>query len=323
MKQFILNKWFGFILLLGSLLIVTGTLFAANGAVSTNVTTDSGCEGIFFDLTAGSETVTITGFEHNVVGNATVQIFYKPGTFQGSETNAGAWTLLGAQAVTGGVGFSQTLTPVNVGGLVIPPNQTFGILIYTGYSGDGINPATLATRYDYDNNNSRSFSDGSLSVYSGSASCSISFSDPPPFNDNNPFNGVIANRVWHGTVFYTTGATAVSFLDGRINRFDMAAPFGVYPHSVNAEIGLAIYDAYVGRGESRELLIVSAAQIAAVPEFPEVNTLIAASRDGRVSVYRLTDGTFQVQGPTYNGKEYILQFAEIRSQVPYTSYETN
>ena len=281
-----------------------------------------GCEGIFFNVTASAEPIMITGFEHNVVGNTTVQVYYKPGSYQGSELNSGAWSSLGAQAVTGGTGPNQMLTPIAIGGLVIPAGQTYGVLLYTGYDDAGAG-ATIATRYANGNGN---FSDANVSVSTGTASCSIDFGGGFPRVDNNPFNGTNANRIWHGSLSYTTDLTTAgrqAILDGRINRYDYAAPMGVYPHSVNGNIGLSVYDAYTTRNEPNELLVVSAAQIAAVPEFPEVNTLIAASADGRVSVYRLTDGLFQVQCPTYNGKEYVLQFDVIQSGIPYTSYEVD
>jgi hypothetical protein len=53
----------------------------------------------------------------------------------------------------------------------------------------------------------------------------------------------------------------------------------------------------------------------------EQNTLIAASADGRVSLYRLTTGEFQVIGPAKNGKEYAMIFPTITTGVEYDSFE--
>ena len=109
-----------------------------------------------------------------------------------------------------------------------------------------------------------------------------------------------------------------AFTDGRINRYDAAAPFAVYPHiDDEGALGLIIYDAYTA---GNVLLVVSAEEIAAVPEH-SANTLIASSGDGRVAVYRLKDGSFQVQGITYNNKVYVLLFGAIDSTADYTSHE--
>ncbi len=55
-----------------------------------------------------------------------------------------------------------------------------------------------------------------------------------------------------------------------------------------------------------ELFYVSARSIAAVPEFPAQNTLIATGKGsfGAVSLYRLTSGQFQLNGVDEHGKGY-------------------
>ncbi len=162
---------------------------AATGSLSTNVTSDGGCEGTFFDLTALTEDIYITGFETNFVGTANVRVYYKPGTFAGSEDNAAVWTLLGSETITGGSGFIQTLYSLHVGGLTIPAGQTYGILIYSGTQGGS---GGLATRYR--GYTTLSFDNGDLAFSGGSASC---LGDPL-----TPFDGHYTERVWRGTVLY-------------------------------------------------------------------------------------------------------------------------
>jgi hypothetical protein len=300
-----------FILLLMFSLGAAGLVHALSGTLFSDVITDGGCEGAFFDLRAESQDLTIIGFETVLVGTANVRVYYKPGTYAGSETNAGAWTLLGSQTITGGSGFIQTLYPVNVGPVLIPAGQTYGFLIYSGNGGSGV----LATRYRV--GSPVNVSDGELRLSGGTAPCAGD-------RLNNPFDGLVMEggvpgmRAWRGKVHYATIDGPITFTDGRINRRDPAAAFAVYPHSdASGGLGLVIYDAYA----DRLLLEVTAAQIAAVPERPAENSLIAASPDGRVSLYRLFDGQFQAMGPAASGKQYGVIFPEISSGAEYRSFE--
>jgi len=287
--------------------ILSGVVSAATGSLSTNVTTDGGCEGAFFDVTALAEDIYITGFEIVLVGNADVHVYYKAGTYAGSETNAGAWTLLGVQNMTGGSGFIQDLFPLNVGGVTIPTGQTYGFLIWLP---DRVGSNTRAIRYRIDT--PLSVNNADIRINAGSGSCSGSVFDP--------FDGFSNDRLFRGTVFYTDPPYLQQFEDGRINRFDNATPFGAYPLRDSAgNLGLIFYDAYAS--SPTVLLTVTGAQIAEVPATPEVNTLIAESADGRVKLYRLTNGQLQAQGPTSNGKQYVLIFPAISSSTPYESFE--
>ncbi len=167
-----------------------GVVSAATGSLSTNVTSDGGCEGAFFDLTALTEDIYITGFETNFVGTADVRVYYKLGTYAGSENNAAAWTLLGSETITGGSGFIQTLYPLHIGGLTISAGQTYGILIY---SGTQVGSGVMATRYRI--SSTLSFDNGDLAFSGGSGSCTG--------DSLTPFDGHSANRVWRGTVLYS------------------------------------------------------------------------------------------------------------------------
>lgn len=295
-------------------LISVGVAQALIGSISTNVRTDGRCEGAFFNVTAHNNAVQITGFETNLVGTANVRVYYRQGGYQGAETNAGAWTLLGSQTLTGGTGTNQTLFPLNVGGLTIPAGQTYGFLIYSGYASSA-GSDDIATRYlVLDPPATRSYSNADVTLYAGAASCSNNTTD------NDPFNGFYEGRIWHGTVYYGDPPPVGQISDGRINRFDLAAPFAAYAHQdAVGQPGLIFYDTYA---DSPALLVVGSDQIAAVPEFPAVNTLIAASPDGRVALYRLTDGQFQAMGPMQDsGKTYGLIFPSINASVDYDSFE--
>lgn len=107
---------------------------------------------------------------------------------------------------------------------------------------------------------------------------------------------------------------APAFADGRINNYDTAAPIAVYPHDINGETGLIIYDV-----NGVELLIISPQQILAAPENPDSNLLIAQANG--VALYRLAGGLWQINAPQYNGKTYVMIFSELFYDGGYESHE--
>lgn len=115
----------------------------ASGTLDTGYGYYSGwASGPYIDLTAGAEAVRIVSFEMYFKGtlNRDVEVYWKVGSYVGSEEDPSAWTLLGTVNVTpGGDG---TLTAVNLGGVDIPAGQTYGFSVWDGGetgtgSGDG------------------------------------------------------------------------------------------------------------------------------------------------------------------------------------------
>ncbi len=86
--------------------------------------------------------------------------------------------------------------------------------------------------------------------------------------------------------------------DGRLNRYDLAAPVAVFPIPAANGTGLHLY-AIGADGAGTLALVVTPEMIEAVPELPEMNTLIAATPDGAIALYRLTTGEFQINAGTY------------------------
>ncbi|MCU0304750.1 MAG: hypothetical protein MUC56_11905 [Thermoanaerobaculales bacterium] len=157
----------------------------ASGTLATGYVNSSGwCGGPYIDLTAGAEAVRIVSFEMYFKGtvNRDVDVYWKAGTYVGSETNPGAWTLLGTVNVTpGGDG---TLTAVNLGGVDIPAGQTYGFKVWDGGTGGASGPG-LDLRAG-----GTAVSDGNLSLASDAYTCS------------EPFNGLSTGFGWQGTVTY-------------------------------------------------------------------------------------------------------------------------
>lgn len=101
-----------------------------------------------------------------------------------------------------------------------------------------------------------------------------------------------------------------TFMDGRINYRDAAAPFAAYGVSGNLHIYWITGDNDTGKLE----LIVTEEELADVPEFPESNTLVKANEALGIYVYRLTDGKWQVQARMPNGKLYVLIFEDFHNR---------
>ncbi len=112
-----------------------------------------------------------------------------------------------------------------------------------------------------------------------------------------------------------------SFTDGRINRFEAYAQAAIYTTDYADGTGLHIYGIDDANGMGTLALEVTPAMIAAVPEQPAANTLIAASPDGRVALYRLTTGEFQVNtGPNVEGYMDVVIFSELLPSAAYSTY---
>lgn len=276
---------------------------AQSSSLTTSLTTNTRCDGNYFDVIATSD-LTIDSFDVNIFNNTTtVSVYYKVGTHVGSETTPGDWTLLGSATVTGTL---DTPTALPVGGLSIPAGQTYGIYIFS----------SLTRVFNYINNGGSVASNADLTITTNTGSCSL-FGAP-----------TVAGRTWSGTIYYTltpasagtTGTAGISlpaFYDGRINNYDTASPIVVYPHPVNGETGLAIYDV-----NGVLLLLVSPETLANAPENPDSSILIAEANG--VVLYRIPGeggGLWQLNAPQYNGKTYVLIFPELFHSGGYESYE--
>lgn len=168
-----------------TLMLITKNVIAQTCEVtlSTTFAGNTSIDGNMFNITA-INTVTITGFDGNVAGTGDIQIYYKSGSYIGSQTNPGPWTFVGGVAVTsGGIGVPTPIT-VTVN-LTIPAGQTYGFYITgngTGASLEQINGTNEDSVY---------VSDVNLQIKEG-AGIQYSFSAPT------------APRVWNGIVHYTS-----------------------------------------------------------------------------------------------------------------------
>lgn len=169
----------------------TSTLSATNaistvpeggGSITTIFTGGNGQSGNMFDLTVvGASPITITGFDIHVDNTNlhTAEVYYVTGggTYVGNEANAGAWTLMGSEQVTGaGVG---SPTPLNVGGLTVNPGETYGLYV----------TMSTCTCIDYTNGPLGPYSNADVQLDLGTGNA-------------YPFGMAFTPRIWNGTLYY-------------------------------------------------------------------------------------------------------------------------
>ncbi|WP_036692875.1 hypothetical protein, partial [Pedobacter glucosidilyticus] len=100
------------------------------GLLATPYNSDNSNKGVMFNIVTNTNPVTITSFDLNMIGFATgtFEIYYKAGTYIGSESNAAAWTLAGSATATSLGINNPTPLPLSLS-ISIPANTTFGFYI--------------------------------------------------------------------------------------------------------------------------------------------------------------------------------------------------
>ncbi len=136
-----------------------------------------------FDLAVATNPLVVTSLDVNLnPGNYTLSLYKKSGTWVGSETNSGAWTLVGT--LTGVTSSGLNLpTPADFPDFVIPANSTTALYVTTPTGGmeytDGTQVGNVAA------------SNADLQILQG---CGIGY----PFG----VDGVYTPRIWNGTIHY-------------------------------------------------------------------------------------------------------------------------
>jgi|GEM_PF-1308204 hypothetical protein len=154
------------------------TTFAANNSQNGNM----------FDLTA-SKDLTITSFLIHTTSTSeyAMRVYWRVGSYVGFETDSTGWNLLGEETLTGlGEGNPVALA---IGGLNLTAGQTYGLYIVNS---DTVADATLA------------YTDGDT-VY---ANADLTFTPGVgvDFGTNGFNGGYFEERIWNGTINYTTAA---------------------------------------------------------------------------------------------------------------------
>ena len=153
-------------------LVATST--PTTNSLTTTAAGGNGCSGgNMFNIVTGGSPVTVYAFD--VTPNSTavqnVNVYYKVGTYVGSETTSGAWTLLGTYSING---VAKTLINMPTANLNIPAGSTYGI--YINYD------AVYTT-------GTGNYSNSDITINAGAGLCGL-------------FTSVNTPRIFNGTVYY-------------------------------------------------------------------------------------------------------------------------
>lgn len=166
--------------------------------------------GNMFDVTAISN-ITVTSVDAHPMANTNYEIYYKAGTYVGSENNAGAWTLAGS-ATNVIAQPTGTPTPLPIAlNINIPAGQTYAMYVTS---------SNVAVSQNYTNGTAVGniyAQDANIQIKEG---CGIEY----PFM-NAPFTP----RIWNGIIHYCTGPV------GTDNVIETVKGVHVYPNPSNGE----------------------------------------------------------------------------------------
>lgn len=200
-------------------LISAATSSAAPGSLATTTAGGNGCGGgAMIDITTNGNPIVLTDIDAipNASGAQTVNVYYKTGSYIGSETVAGNWTLLGTFAVTTTTG---TAFNIDIADLSIPASTTYAI--YVNYPAQYTSLTSTYTNAD-------------LTIATGAGLCS-------------QFGGVNAGRTFNGAVNYTIPMPATAaWFDAPIggNVVGTGSPFETVGTSVLPTATLGSYNFY-------------------------------------------------------------------------------
>jgi hypothetical protein len=176
-------------------------------APSTNILTSTlgggnNHRGNMFEVVATNDII-INSFDAHPMGNTTIAIYYKTGSYIGFEANASAWTLVGTAAVTAQPFGTPTPVPVPVN-LTIMSGQAYSFYV-------------TSTNTSVSLNYTDGTSEGAVYVSDANLQFKQGKGMEYPFTNGG---GTFSPRIWNGRIHYTpvsgtnilwsTGATTAS-----------------------------------------------------------------------------------------------------------------
>jgi hypothetical protein len=157
-------------------------------AMSLNSTMAAGNNhrGNMFDISATNQ-VTITSFDAHPMGNTTIAIYYKAGTWNGFANSPASWTLIGSAAVTAQPTGTPTPVPVPVN-ITIPAGQTYAFYVTSTNTAVSLN-----------------YTDGSAvgNIFASDANISFKEGAGLEYPFTNGTGSTFTPRVWNGVIHYT------------------------------------------------------------------------------------------------------------------------
>lgn len=170
----------------GQPVTLTANAVGPINALTTTMAAGNNHRGNMFTISALNQ-VTITSFDAHPMGNTTIEIYYRSGTYVGFETSSAGWTLIGSAAVTALPTGTPTPVPVPVN-VNIPAGQSYSFYVTS---------TNTAVSLNYSNGTTEGAvftSDANIQFREG---CGMEY----PFSNGG---GVFRPRNWNGVIHYTT-----------------------------------------------------------------------------------------------------------------------
>lgn len=195
----------------------------AQSPLTTTFVSNNQFAGNMFDLRATNPNgLMVTSFDINLATStvpATIEIWWRTGTFVGNHTSSAGWTLLGTDTV---VSNGQDIpTPVNIGGLNLPFNQTIGMFVFVSdWTANPPPNGAPALRYTNINPALPMYSNADLEFTGGIGRGNSVAGDPFASSVFGTPGSTTSGRIWNGNVHYVEipapGAAALLGLGGLV-----------------------------------------------------------------------------------------------------------
>lgn len=168
----------------GDQTMLTANAYGTGSQLMASNTAGNNHRGNMFDIVATND-VTILSFDASPMGNTTMEIYYKAGTWNGFANTPSAWTFLGSAPVTYTGGFVAVPIEVNV---TIPAGQTYAFYVTSAVTG--------GTALNYSNGNAVG------NVYSSDANITFLEGGGMEYPFTQGTGAVFQPRVWNGMIHY-------------------------------------------------------------------------------------------------------------------------
>ena len=193
----------------------SATLWASSSwSLASTFAAGNNHRGNMFDIGAIND-VLIDAFDVHPQGNTTIAIFYKVGSFVGSEANAAAWTFIDSVPVNAQPTGIPTRVPINVN-IAIPAGQTYAFYVTSSDVGVALNYTNGTTP------GAVFASDANLQFLEG---VGLEY----PFTAGG---GTFSPRVWNGNIHYSLSTDTILWNTGDTTRSIVVRPTDTTTYSV-------------------------------------------------------------------------------------------
>ncbi|TVS19950.1 MAG: hypothetical protein EA424_06450, partial [Planctomycetaceae bacterium] len=146
-------------------------------SITTTFNANNGAAGNMFDVTTFAHPLSVTALDvnANTTGSFTLEVYTRPGGYEGFESNAAAWTLVSSSTVTGQGSGNPTF--VDVQDFVLEANAVTGLYVTA---------VGASLRYT---NGSATYNNDDLQLDLG-------------VGKSYPFGSTFSPRIWNGTIYY-------------------------------------------------------------------------------------------------------------------------